>query len=138
MIAGMKLHRLSAGNRIARRRGAVMLALTCAVLLVVGCAGGSRTLPLVSSTVPVYPPQAREQGIEGHVVVRYDVGADGRVNNARVIAASPPDVFDEAAVQAVSRWRFRAPQHNGEPQPVTGLQSRLNFTLKGSNAYENY
>jgi protein TonB len=109
-----------------------------AVLLLAACASGDRPLQLVSGTGAVYPPQARVQGIEGHVVVRYDVDPEGRVSNARVVSAAPPDVFDEAAVQAVSRWRFQAPQRNGEAQAVTGLESRLEFTTKGGDAYQDY
>jgi len=107
-------------------------------LLLVGCASGNRPLQLVSGTGAVYPAQARAEGVEGYVVVRSDVGVDGLVRNARVVASSPRDVFDEAAVQAVSRWRFRPPERGGEPQPVNGLQSRLDFTLEGGEAYRDY
>lgn len=110
----------------------------CALLLVIGCASGNRPLQLLSGAGAVYPPQARAQGIEGHVVVRYDVDVEGRVRNVRVVSASPPDVFDEAAVQAVSRWRFRALERGGEPQPVNGLESRLEFTVEGGENYRDY
>lgn len=111
--------------------------LLLAVLLLAGCAGGTRTLPLVSATGAVYPPQARAEGIEGYVVVRYDVDADGRVFNARVVDASPRGVFDESALAAVSRWRFRAPRGEGAT-PVTGLQSRLVFELGDADRYRDY
>ena len=107
-------------------------------LLVAGCAGGNRPMQLVSATGAVYPPQARQQGIEGHVVVRYDVDAQGRVLNATVVSAAPREIFDEAAVQAVERWRFRPAERGGEPQAVTGLQSRIDFTIGGGEAYEDY
>jgi protein TonB len=108
------------------------------VLLLGACASGQRPLQLVSGTGAVYPPQARAEGVEGYVVVRYDVGVDGRVSNVRVVSASPAGVFDESAVQAVSRWRFNPPERNGEPQPVQGLESRLDFSLGGGEAYEDY
>ena len=109
-----------------------------AALFLTACASGNRPLQLVSGTGAIYPPQAREQGIEGYVVVRYDVDEEGRVRDPRVVSASPPDVFDESAVQAVSRWRFNAPRRNGEPQPVSGLESRMDFTLDGGDRYEDY
>lgn len=112
--------------------------LLAAVLALGACASGDRPAQLVSAAGAVYPPLAREQGVEGYVVVRYDLDVEGRVHNVRVVSASPPDVFDEAAVQAVSRWRFRAPRENGVPQPVTGLQSRLDFTTDGGEAYQDY
>lgn len=108
------------------------------LVLLASCAGGNRALHLVSGAGAVYPPQARAQGVEGHVVVRYDVDAEGRVQNARVVDARPPDVFDEAALQAVSRWRFRPARQEGEPEPVSGLESRLDFTLEGDDPYADY
>ncbi len=113
-----------------------MLGLLVAALLVVGCAGSGRTLPLVSATGAIYPPAARAAGQEGYVVVRYDVDAAGRVFNARVVEAAPRGVFDEAALAAISRWRFRAPP--AEQAPVTGLQSRLTFRLGDAERYQDY
>lgn len=108
------------------------------VCLVAGCAGGGRPLELISGTGAIYPPDARDAGLEGYVVVRYDIDTEGRVRNARVVAADPPEVFDESAVQAVSRWRFRPPERDGQPQPVSGLESRLDFTTGGADAYADY
>jgi TonB family protein len=130
------MNRLAVTSVHASLRGALVLGL--AVIGLFGCASGDRPLQLVSGTGAVYPPDARANGIEGYVVVRYDVAADGRVHNARVVDAQPAGTFDEAALQAVSRWRFRPPQRNGEAQPVTGLQSRLEFALEGGSAYEDY
>lgn len=115
-----------------------VLALCLVFAGIAGCASGDRPMQLVSGTGAVYPPDARANGVEGYVVVRYDVSADGRVHNARVVDAQPAGTFDEAALQAVSRWRFRPPQRDGEAQAVTGLQSRLEFALEGGSAYEDY
>jgi periplasmic protein TonB len=120
-------------------RAAACLAATLALVLVVtGCASRNPPLQLVSGTGAVYPPEARAAGIEGYVVVRYDVGVDGRVGNVRVAAADPAGVFDESAVQAVSRWRFSEPLRDGVPAPVEGLESRLEFRLGGGDAYDDY
>ena len=108
-----------------------------ALALFAGCAGGPRTLPLVSATGATYPPQAKEAGVEGYVVVRYDVDPEGRVVNARVVEATPPGVFDEAALAAVTRWRFRAPTEEDAAR-VTGLTSRLEFALEGGDRYAEY
>jgi TonB family protein len=116
-------------------RLAMLASLVC---LVAGCAGGARPLELISGAGAIYPPNARDAGLEGYVVVRYDIDTEGRVRNARVVAADPPEVFDESAVQAVSRWRFRPPERDGQPQPVSGLESRLDFTTDGADAYDDY
>lgn len=114
--------------------------LTLAALLVLlgGCAARDAPLQLVSGTGAVYPPDARAAGIEGYVVVRYDVAADGRVVNARAVRAEPRGVFEESALQAVSRWRFSEPRRDGEPTTVEGMESRLEFRLRGGEAYRDY
>jgi TonB family protein len=107
------------------------------VLLLAGCAS-ERGLQLVSGTAPVYPPAAREAGMAGYVIVRYDVDAGGRVRNARVVKSEPDEVFDDAALQAVSRWRFRPLGDGVAAEAVTGLESRLEFTPAGGDRYQDY
>jgi len=108
-----------------------------ALVLLAGCAGGPRPLPLVSATGATYPPEAREAGVEGYVVVRYDVDGEGRVINASVVEATPRGVFEEAALAAVTRWRFRPPGEE-DASRVTGLTSRLEFALEGGDRYADY
>lgn len=109
-----------------------------AALLLAGCAAQDRPMQLLSGNGPIYPPEARAAGVEGHAVVRYDVDIEGRVSNARVVASSPQGVFDQAALQAVSSWRFRPAERDGQRQAVDGLESRLDFRLKGGEAYADH
>jgi protein TonB len=55
---------------------------------------------------PTYPAQALARGQSGEVRVRVTVDTDGRVTDVLVLSASPPGVFDQAAVKAVRKWRF--------------------------------
>ena len=55
---------------------------------------------------PVYPKDALRRGVQGLVKVRYSVGEDGRVDTAEVIQASPPRVFEQAALRSVYGWQF--------------------------------
>ena len=58
---------------------------------------------------PAYPRQAVRQGQEGVVVIRFSVGANGRVLAAEAISPSPWPMLNEAALKAVrERWRFRS------------------------------
>ena len=57
---------------------------------------------------PQYPSSAASSGTEGFVEVRYTVTALGRVENATVTAAQPKGVFEQAALSAISRWRYSA------------------------------
>ena len=55
---------------------------------------------------------------------------DGSVGNVHVTNAEPRRVFDRAAVDAVSRWKFKPALINGVPTAVV-LQRRVEFRLSG-------
>ena len=80
----------------------------------------------VSKVKPKYPSRARRRGIEGEVVVAFQVQANGRVkrNSIRVVSAKPQKTFDKAVISAVSRWRF-APSAGGYQST-----QKLVFSLK--------
>ncbi len=61
---------------------------------------------LLSAPSPRYPMEALRANTSGTVVVEITIGGDGDVTNARVVEATPPRVFDRAALTAVKRWKF--------------------------------
>ncbi len=73
---------------------------------------------------PVYPRGAERRKIEGHVVVTYSVGVDGKVSNVAVAEAMPEGVFDDAAMKAVSKWKYEPPAN-----PVDGARAKIRFKL---------
>lgn len=83
---------------------------------------------LVHMEQPTYPEVAREAGIEGRVVLSLVVDEEGRVIDAEVIVAQPPDVFEEAALEAVKQWRYEPAHQKGEPVKVRVGQS-IEFSL---------
>ena len=114
--------------------------LGCALLLLLaGCLGSyNRPIQLISCVGPSYPETARLQKVEGIVIVRYDVTVEGVVHNVRVASAEPPGVFDDAALAAVSRWRYNAPILDGERQAVRNMESRVSFVLGNTEQYDEY
>jgi len=68
----------------------------------------SETPRPLSRENPVYPPIALLRGVEGSVLVEFTVDGRGRVVAPRVLEATPPGVFDEAALRALSRWKYQA------------------------------
>lgn len=78
---------------------------------------------------PVYPIRAQEQGIEGHVLVQFDVTAEGTVTNITVIESSHR-VFENSAIDAAKRFRFKPRVVDGVPQPTTGLQNLFTFEME--------
>lgn len=64
---------------------------------------------------PTYPPQALARGVEGEVRLRLTISTEGRVAKAEIVSASPPGVFETAALAAVRRWRFDPVMRAGRP-----------------------
>lgn len=65
---------------------------------------------------PAYPSIARDNRVEGVVVIEAIIGVDGRVDQARVIRSAP--LLDEAALQAVRTWEYTPTLLNGRPTAV--------------------
>jgi protein TonB len=80
----------------------------------------------ISRVAPVHPPRARKAGIEGEVTVALLIDTDGSVKEPRIVSAAPPGVFDDAALDAIRKWRFSAARYRGEPVRV---RRTLTFTF---------
>ena len=112
--------------------------LCVSLLALVGCASQNRPAQLVGGAGPIYPVGAKEQGLEGYVTVAYDISVAGQVINLVVIESKPSGVFDDAALAAVSSWRFNPRVENGQAVSAVGKQSTVTFKLSGADAYERY
>jgi TonB family protein len=75
---------------------------------------------------PAYPASARARGLEGYVVVEFKLSPFGNVEEPRVVEAKPTRIFDQAALQAVRRWRYPGALEGEEQR--TGRE-RLEFKL---------
>ena len=91
--------------------------------------GGADYLP-IAQVAPQYPRSALTQGIEGWVLVEFTIGTEGQVKEPRIIKAEPPGVFDEAALSAVKRFRFKPRTVGSTPVEVRGVQNRIRFRLQ--------
>jgi protein TonB len=76
---------------------------------------------------PQYPFEMRRSGVGGEVIVDFIVDTNGEVRNAYA-ARSTQHEFESAAVQAVSRWKFR-PGKKGGRAVNTHMQVPIVFTL---------
>ncbi len=78
---------------------------------------------------PRYPEVARVARREGRVVLAAVVTADGRVASVQVVVAPEPDLgFSQAAIDAVSQWRYEPGHYRGRPVAVE-LTVVIDFTL---------
>ncbi len=75
---------------------------------------------------PKYPEVARKAGLEGTVFLRFVVGKTGRVERVNVLRG--PEIFREAAIDAVSQFRFSPAIQNDKPVRVW-MQMPIRFRL---------
>lgn len=71
--------------------------------------GDSRT------PVPDYPWSARRRGIEGRVVVRLHVDAQGNPVEVEVLHSSGDTALDRAALTTLRQWRLHPATAHGQP-----------------------
>ena len=80
------------------------------------------------ATSPEYPQGALNHHISGSVLLTYTVDTSGVTRDVHVIEATPPGVFDDAAVSAVRRWRYAPMVVNGTPVEVP-VKTQVRFEL---------
>jgi TonB family protein len=87
-----------------------------------GVTGGK----LIRRIPPLYPPAARQQRIQGVVLLQAQIGKDGRVKDVTVISGN--SLLGGAAITAVKQWRYEPYKLNGEPVEMSA-QITMNFNL---------
>ena len=79
---------------------------------------------------PQYPFEMRRAGIGGEVVVDFVVDVNGDVQKAYAVRSSQRE-FEAAAVEAVSKWKFK-PGRKGGNDVGTHMQVPIVFSVDGS------
>jgi protein TonB len=64
---------------------------------------------------PIYPESARRAGIQGTTLLRIHIEADGHVSDVSVQRSAGHQSLDEAAADAVRRWRFEPALNSAGP-----------------------
>jgi len=92
--------------------------------------GSTRSPQPVYRTETVDPPLLYRQRKEGDVEITYSLDAGGSVTDARVARSTPPQVFDQAALESFRDWRFTPMLNdNGQPIAVSGRSFTLAFRM---------
>ena len=93
-------------------------------------AGSDRdVIPLVR-IAPDYPPRALSRGLEGWVQVQFTITATGMVRDPMVVNSDPKNVFDDAALKAIARWRYNPKVEGGVAVERVGVQTIIRFQLE--------
>lgn len=85
-------------------------------------------LKRLRAPAPEYPQAALAKGVSGSVMLQYTVDVKGETRDIRVVEATPPGVFDQAAMGALKHWRFAPTIVNGTAVEVP-TRTLLRFEL---------
>jgi protein TonB len=79
--------------------------------------------------IPEYPRLAQEGGFTGYVIVQAFVDKSGNVKKAQAVKCNRPNMgFEEAAVKAAYKCKYRPAIQNGNPIGLW-IEYKVNFTL---------
>ncbi len=92
--------------------------------------GDGDYLPIVK-VAPVYPRRAQSRGIEGYVIVEFTVNKNGSVVNPSVVEAKPEGIFDQAAINAALKFKYKPRVVDGVAMSVAGVQNKISFEIDG-------
>lgn len=82
----------------------------------------------LNNPAPEYPSSARRMGETGRVILRVQVTASGLPSQVLILNSSGVDSLDEAALEAVQRWKF-VPAKQGETPVAAWVNVPIQFTL---------
>lgn len=83
----------------------------------------------IAKAMPAYPEEARRQGIEALIVVKFVVTEDGRVEEPKIVKGHP--LFDEAVLATVRDWTFQPATLEGKNVRMARMV-KIPFRLKHS------
>ena len=90
--------------------------------------GDSEYLPIVK-VAPIYPHRAVARDLEGYVIVEFTVTRSGTTRDVIVIE-STDSVFDRAALEAASKFKYKPRVIDGESVEVLGIRHKITFVLR--------
>ena len=77
---------------------------------------------------PLYPESARREGREGRVLLRVLIDEQGKAKSVEVSRSSGSDSLDQAATDAIKRWRFH-PARAGDQPVESWVNVPIDFKL---------
>ncbi|MCZ6829578.1 MAG: energy transducer TonB [Gammaproteobacteria bacterium] len=91
---------------------------------------GGVGIVVIFRVAPDYPLRAVTRGIEGFVDLVFDITPAGQTTNIRVIDAQPQGIFEEAAIRALKKWKYKPPMEDGVPYGQDNMTARLTFEIE--------
>jgi periplasmic protein TonB len=88
----------------------------------------ANTLQTISKIYPKFPRRAKLQRKEGFVQLQFKIDDKGYVSDPVVLSSDPKGYFEESALRAIIRWRFK-PIKNGVPGSFIDATITFNYRL---------
>lgn len=79
--------------------------------------GDVRPPELIDKITPDYPEIARKARMEGRVILQAIINVEGQVEEVTILR-SPNELFNDSAVEAVRKWKYKPALQNGQPVAV--------------------
>ena len=89
--------------------------------------GATSNAEPIERVKPEFPQEAALKGIEGWVLLRFDITEEGRVENIEVVNANPRNMFERKARDAVKKWKYAPRMSNGQAVKVIGREVQIDF-----------
>ena len=89
--------------------------------------GDVKQAKLIHKVEPVYPPLAKQNRIQGNVVLEGIIGLNGKIHNIKVVSGHP--LLTQSAIDAVKQWIYEPATLNNEPIEVKTTIT-VKFVLK--------
>ncbi|MCT6700473.1 M56 family metallopeptidase [Rheinheimera sp. 4Y26] len=87
-------------------------------------AGSGDNAAPISRVEPRYPLEAAQNKIEGYVVAQFDISAEGKVQNVKILKSVPAQVFDKESVRALEQWTYAKTMAGQQ-----GVKVQLDFAM---------
>ena len=87
----------------------------------------ARPIRIVS---PQYTESLRSAGLEGSVIVKFDIDTNGRVINSFILRSSGHNELDVIALEAIQQLRYSPKLVGGIPAITKGKKRKFTFTLE--------
>lgn len=78
----------------------------------------------IERTAPKYPPEALEQGLEGHVDFEFTITPEGATKDIRILSSTSP-LFEESAKQALAKFKYEP-----VPRAIPNVLTRIAYSLE--------
>jgi TonB family protein len=83
---------------------------------------------LIKKVDPIYPEEARKEGISGEVLLSVRSNEQGNIVGVKIVK-SPHELLSKASIEAVKQWKYEPMLIKGKPMPII-FTVTMTFKLK--------